>query len=633
MEKIRASVDPRLLSKVDRIFDASPRTVFNELLQNARRAGATEVTVSMELDNSKTGVIVEFSDNGEGLETPKPLLRLAGSGWGDGVEVQEDPAGMGFFCMSNFAEVWVRSRGWRATFTADVFRGQVLLDPQPSETRLTGVWMMWNWEGQTLHTLQEALQGAAEYCDLESVLLRLDTGEKQTEVVIKPKDYLEGVDCFRSVPVLGVEMGVLRDTLTNTYGVGVCVNFHGVQVSLSQRGDHLKALEQLHLSVRVNVINVGDLQLVLPARNALKHNAGRDALLLECERLCYDWVVKQGKHSLPFEVYQRAKEVFNIDIGETSDELRPASGEYSRNRTLPAVVIPSGIHYEWLSNVLDKFDVPLDFCRANAAMAGYSWYDALPVVQEFYFEIDAQHIDWEIVAGDQSTREDPPSGLLNWEDSIVAVLELSDGQRFTQPLQYLIFGECEASWFSDMGGGSYRILLSRALEGDQASLTSAGFDLRSMLFDDEQSFDCEESYEERYESFTVAFMSALFEFTGDTWAAAHFQVASAMGGLDYVTGPEWVWSLHKDHGSIGNDLLLVGPHLKEEVRECRKLVTMIPHGSTTGPSCEIFSRTPLTRERVATYLCAIRGYNEETDLLVIEDYTPPINLDKWEATQ
>ena len=66
----RASIDPLFLSKVDRVFDSSPRTVFNELLQNARRAGATEVSIKFTTGEDVNGapyVHVDFNDNGRGI--------------------------------------------------------------------------------------------------------------------------------------------------------------------------------------------------------------------------------------------------------------------------------------------------------------------------------------------------------------------------------------------------------------------------------------------------------------------------------------------------------------------------------------------------------------------------------------
>ena len=62
MKTIRATVNPRLLSKANRLFTGSLRGRIIEILQNARRAGATKV----EITNHDGQVTVH--DNGRGIE-------------------------------------------------------------------------------------------------------------------------------------------------------------------------------------------------------------------------------------------------------------------------------------------------------------------------------------------------------------------------------------------------------------------------------------------------------------------------------------------------------------------------------------------------------------------------------------
>ena len=62
METIKARVNPRLLSKADRLFTGSLEGRMSEVLQNARRAGATEVSI----ENQEGSVSVR--DNGRGID-------------------------------------------------------------------------------------------------------------------------------------------------------------------------------------------------------------------------------------------------------------------------------------------------------------------------------------------------------------------------------------------------------------------------------------------------------------------------------------------------------------------------------------------------------------------------------------
>ena len=63
MQTIQAQVNPRLLSKADRLFTGTLAGRIIEMLQNARRAGATTVHII-----NQDG-LVTVCDNGRGIET------------------------------------------------------------------------------------------------------------------------------------------------------------------------------------------------------------------------------------------------------------------------------------------------------------------------------------------------------------------------------------------------------------------------------------------------------------------------------------------------------------------------------------------------------------------------------------
>jgi len=110
METIQACVNQRLLSKADRLFTGTLNGRIIELLQNARRAGATKVAITNE------GGLVTVKDNGQGIGDFAKLLDLGGSGWNEACEESEDPAGVGIFCLAP-REVTIRSRGKMANIT------------------------------------------------------------------------------------------------------------------------------------------------------------------------------------------------------------------------------------------------------------------------------------------------------------------------------------------------------------------------------------------------------------------------------------------------------------------------------------------------------------------------------------
>jgi hypothetical protein len=93
-ETICAKVNVRLLGKADRLFTGTVEGRIIEIIQNARRAGATEVRIS-----NKDGMITVV-DNGSGIDDFQKLLDLGGSGWDEQMEAGEDPAGVGLFSLA-----------------------------------------------------------------------------------------------------------------------------------------------------------------------------------------------------------------------------------------------------------------------------------------------------------------------------------------------------------------------------------------------------------------------------------------------------------------------------------------------------------------------------------------------------
>ena len=67
-------------------------TVLGGLMQNARRAGATQVNFEYASDTK----ILKVTDDGCGIESIETLLTVAESGWDADVVAQEHPFGIGF---------------------------------------------------------------------------------------------------------------------------------------------------------------------------------------------------------------------------------------------------------------------------------------------------------------------------------------------------------------------------------------------------------------------------------------------------------------------------------------------------------------------------------------------------------
>jgi hypothetical protein len=108
---VALSFDLNALKQSLRFAFASDLTVIQELIQNARRAGATTVWVNTGMSPAGTPVLTVL-DNGVGLEDFQVLLSVATSGWSDETKAAEGPYGLGFLSAVYSAKhVEVISRG------------------------------------------------------------------------------------------------------------------------------------------------------------------------------------------------------------------------------------------------------------------------------------------------------------------------------------------------------------------------------------------------------------------------------------------------------------------------------------------------------------------------------------------
>ncbi len=119
---IHARVAPETIPKVGRLFNGSLDDILTELLHNSRRAGASCIAITADLDADQP--ILTITDDGHGIADPSSILTRGRSDWSDDIRRREDPAGMGVFSLAGRA-VTIRSFsrpaavGWRADIPAD----------------------------------------------------------------------------------------------------------------------------------------------------------------------------------------------------------------------------------------------------------------------------------------------------------------------------------------------------------------------------------------------------------------------------------------------------------------------------------------------------------------------------------
>ena len=311
MNSIQATVNSRLLTKAARFFTGSVTGRIIEVLQNARRGGATHVEIT-----NRDGVVT-VSDNGRGIEDFAQLLDMGGSGWDDDTEASEDPAGVGLFCLAP-RKVTIRSRGYMAVIDGGGWSGEpvaVAVDSEPVEgTILSFEDDEWSSDVVERQAVFSGLNVTVDGEDMESLPFVSESANHHPKLGCR-------IEVRSSHDVKTWHRTCMPDRYSSDE---VFVNFHGQVVSFSNRpiDEH---------GVRYLVDLTGeptDLRLMLPARTRMIENEALEQLKAALEVEAFRFVHTRGDHSLPYTQYVRGRELgFELPEAEPTFQVGLLTGD------------------------------------------------------------------------------------------------------------------------------------------------------------------------------------------------------------------------------------------------------------------------------------------------------------------
>ncbi len=407
MELLRATISPSILSKADRLFRNDDRGIFTELLQNARRAGANRVEVTIEPSPKQDHATrVTFEDNDNGIGDFQKLLTLGDSNWNPEVLAIEDPAGMGFFSLCH-STVEVSSGEKKIVLTHEVFLGQAPAEVVPSDAHVHGTRIVFT-RPTVSKPVEVALKDATEFNPLDVIL----NGER-----LERHDFLEGA-LHREV-IDGVEVGIStlfrrrfgwdRDDW-NFHGSVLREPFGLIYGFLTR--DEKGEWRQESLYLRFDVLEVGRVKLQLPDRRAIVKDSDLEEFKKKVRAAVYRFLSTQEHHVLSFEQWKEARSL-GVSIAEASpylttwhaqpadpdaapffgpaethllptpDDVLLVDAHLPSKHTLEAALTPSAIPNKTFYQVQSRFN-------------GYSWYDRLPILTEAEVLVDGKpHQDLE----------------------------------------------------------------------------------------------------------------------------------------------------------------------------------------------------------------------------------------------
>lgn len=405
---IHARVHDSAIDRVSRFFNATLDDAFVELLQNARRAGATAISVRSEYV-SEHQYRVAVVDDGAGIPDPSILLSFGESAWTGETEAAEDPAGIGFYALSKFGcSIASRPRadgrvapGWRAELTPESFLGKtgatVLPDdnaPEPHGTAISFV------TDRNTDCIGSILAGAARYFPLPVAF----NGR-----TLDRKPFLDRA--VHTETWNGLEFGVYRNDFPSWPEHDV--NFHGRTFRAGLPG--IECVAGGTWSARADIRACPGFELVLPARKEPVVNDFLKEMREAAERAVFRAIAAhETGPRLAFRDHRRANragiripqpppalEPWRPPVADIDDWRAPAGYEALRPSALVMTAEPETHHGQALWRALERAGISARLFAPDRRFEGYAWYDNLPRVTGFSVHVTHQGRTHSIVHPDE----------------------------------------------------------------------------------------------------------------------------------------------------------------------------------------------------------------------------------------
>lgn len=408
---LQASVSKDAIAKVTRLFNASLDDILAELLQNARRSGATRIEID-QFDHDELGPVIRIADNGPGLANPNALFTLGSSSWNAETCSSEDAAGMGFFSLSGrsvrvIAQAIGTNTSWILDAEPDAFTGKKPIIGQTGPVGHTGVTILI--ASSSKENVVPAANNAAKYFP-QPVIVEGVEAERA--------DFL--ADAKHIETWKGIRIGIYHSDVTFS-SRHHNANFHGVTLPVP-----LPSLSQSHHEsyyARIDVLTCVDLKLVLPARKEVVQEAFYRELCDKVRLIYFEMIAKAGQHSLSYKNYCLAKSK-GINLPEAYDMLRPFAPTYAdRDCTEfknPETICEQAFLFEGedepteeqnLAWALEDNGERIRLYDPNTSFEGYGWYDRLPRIEVIGYRIKSRKQADIIPIGDAPAIQGRPDQL------------------------------------------------------------------------------------------------------------------------------------------------------------------------------------------------------------------------------
>ena len=414
MDTITGRISKAAIDRMPQLFDGDPTTVLQELFQNARRAGATQIVVTQKDRNTVT-----IADDGCGITNPQSLLDFGQSDWED--LNHEHPAGMGFFALSRyhvqiFSQPADQGEHWRAELEPEHFTGK----------KTAKIVRTANREDDTSSgTVIRITHEPHQHFDPAPAALYFPLLVRQNGEIFPREAFLGDAVARRTFE--GVEIGVFRSTQRR----GGNLDFHGVITEgpvVTVVTDPDAAGNGTVWSIAYSANVDADLELVAPTRHAIVRNKFSRELTKAAERFLYSSIQALEPSSLlSYGDYENAV-ISGVEFPgpqpkftewrpttETNTRLGDRTSAEPREIAADALILQP-------KQLQPGDSVPLyhalkangvtNIFGANPFWEGYPWYDAIPKITSVHILVRTNAITTDLTKLRELLTKQRPNPML-----------------------------------------------------------------------------------------------------------------------------------------------------------------------------------------------------------------------------
>ena len=535
---IQAHVHDDALRRVPRFFKSSFGESLSEVLQNARRSGATAVAIEINGDGDVT-----VTDNGRGIEDPQSLLSFGKSGWDDQVQMAEASAGMGIYALARWRPL-IQSRterdgqpgpGWRVPLHEAHFTGERAAEverdegaPHPHGTAVT-------FRASKKSELRTLIETNQEAPGNDS---RRDwTRAYHEEIVNETKWYplpvmlngqlLEHEDFLGKSRVVHNWQGLRIGVFISPYQWGENqLNFYGKTVENAG----LKEVPSLNgpgWHAGIDAAGAPKLELTLPARKAVIECAFTEEMRTQAGRVLYETMRDAGIPVARTD-YEEARRL-GVEMPAPPPVLspwRPATANETDRRPPPgaaAVKVDSlrvgaelsPAEAQVLASAVANTALGSQLHESDSRLAGYGWYDGLGVVTSFRAQITQGHRIW--TAPRFREVDEVESGPEGRVDTITLFLGIENAKGSYHEVQV---PTDTTFWEMNEDGAPASEVTILLTEGTTATRPALEKLLRDAFFEPSDD-SCSDSYETQLATFNSEATRTVAEALGEGKEARH----------------------------------------------------------------------------------------------------------------